>query len=253
LNSKEFRQAALLVQERHGIKPDKPEQTGRRRSVKKKAKATSESKQQRRKRLINEPLDFKLKGLDPEHESLAELGLSPATIEHFGLGYCTRPGMFQGRITAPIHDEEGRLVGYTGKLVDESGVGSNRPLWLLPDQERVRKRDNSTLIFDPTRLVYHAYAIEEPVTDLIVVDKPAMVWHLYEHQIESVVGHLRGASAKQAALICDRVCENGCVWFLTFAGEAVDTLVQVARQRQVRWLVTEGESDLDKHIQEIFH
>lgn len=252
LDTKEFRRVALILQERHGITPQKPEQTAKRQSVMKNSKASGQSRKACRKRLVNQPLDFTLKGLDPEHESLAGLGLSLATIEHFGLGYCTRPGMFQGRITAPIHDGDGRLVGYTGKLSDESAVGPDKPLWLLPDQERIRKQDNTALVFDPTRLVYHSHAIEEPVANLIVVEGPGRVWHLYEQQVESVVALLKGASTEQASIICDCVQPDGCVWFLTFAGKPLESLAQVACKRPVRWLVTESEADLDQHIQDIF-
>ncbi len=71
----------------------------------------------KRKRLedlpVNSPLDFTLT-LDPEHPYLAARGLSRATVDKFGLGFCHR-GVMKGRICIPIHDEQGRLVAYAGR------------------------------------------------------------------------------------------------------------------------------------------
>ena len=50
------------------------------------------------KRIINAPLDFELKTLDPTHPYFAGHKLTPETVEHFGLGYCNR-GVLKGRIT----------------------------------------------------------------------------------------------------------------------------------------------------------
>lgn len=259
LDTKQFRKAALIVQERHKVVPDKPEQNGKRRSAKSKPakKAPGSSRRQssggRRKRLVNEPLDFELKGLDPEHKAIESLGLSAETIEHFGLGYCTRPGMLHGRIAAPIYDAENQLVGYAGRLRDPDDAGPENPLWKLPDQERTRKRDNAVLVFDPGKLVYHAHTIEDPVMDLLVVDDLSWVWHLYEQEVGQAVAVLGGVSCEQVELICERADEYGCVWFLTGPGEPVQSLIHVAKERRVRWMLTEGQQDLEQHMQEIFY
>jgi DNA primase len=61
--------------------------------------------------LINEPLDFELKGLDAEHPYLSSRGFTLQTIEHFGLGFCGR-GMLKNRVVIPLKDADGALVGY---------------------------------------------------------------------------------------------------------------------------------------------
>ncbi|MGA3351130.1 MAG: CHC2 zinc finger domain-containing protein [Candidatus Sulfotelmatobacter sp.] len=80
--------------------------------------------------LVNIPLDFVLKGPDAKHPYLAERGFTSQTIDHFGLGYCSR-GLLKGRIAIPIHNEKGQLVGYAGPLVDESELSEENPKYKL--------------------------------------------------------------------------------------------------------------------------
>ena len=56
--------------------------------------------------LVNAPLDFELKGLDPAHPYLRDRGFTPETIRHFGLGFCLR-GLLKDRMAIPLHDHEG--------------------------------------------------------------------------------------------------------------------------------------------------
>jgi DNA primase len=109
--------------------PDKPDQP-----------ASGSGSSAKKQILINPPLDFVLKDLDAEHPFFLEQGLEPRTVEHFGLGYCRR-GLMKGRIVIPLHDSQGRLVGYAGRLADEDGAGTKRPKqlpkYLFPsDRER---------------------------------------------------------------------------------------------------------------------
>src|SRR5207245_2693197 len=63
---------------------------------------------------VNVPLKFSLKNLDANHPYLAERGLTPETIAHFGLGHCQK-GIMANRIAIPIHNEQSELVGYVGR------------------------------------------------------------------------------------------------------------------------------------------
>jgi DNA primase len=73
----------------------------------------------------NKPLSFDLT-LDPNHPYLADRGLTPATIDKFGLGYCDS-GIMKGRVAIPIHDDEGRLIAYAGRWPGTSPPeGQNR-------------------------------------------------------------------------------------------------------------------------------
>jgi len=66
---------------------------------------------------LNPPLDHELKSLDQKHPYLAERGLTPATVQTFGVGFCSR-GLMKGRIAIPIHNERGELVAYAGRAID---------------------------------------------------------------------------------------------------------------------------------------
>jgi DNA primase len=66
----------------------------------------------------NKPLGFRLEKLNPAHPYLEERGLTPETIAEFGLGYCAK-GMMAGRIAIPIHNPEGKVVAYAGRIPEE--------------------------------------------------------------------------------------------------------------------------------------
>ncbi len=65
--------------------------------------------------LVNAPLDFALKSLKRDHPYLGARGFTESTCAHFGAGYASR-GSMKGRIAIPIHNRDGELVGYTGRL-----------------------------------------------------------------------------------------------------------------------------------------
>ncbi len=122
--------------------------------------------------LVNAPLDFALK-LDPEHESLSNaLGLTAATIERFGLGYCQR-GKFASRIAAPLHLPSGSIVGYCG--IGSDGVS---PRYLWPDDERVR--EEICYRFDRSAFLYNGERFfgKPPVDRLIVTPHLPELWRL---------------------------------------------------------------------------
>lgn len=77
--------------------------------------------------LVNKPLTFELKGVDPNHLYLAGRGISKENAEAFGLGYFSGKGSMAGRVVIPIHDEHGQLVAYAGRAIDNS-----EPKYKLP-------------------------------------------------------------------------------------------------------------------------
>jgi DNA primase len=76
--------------------------------------------------VVNALLDFELKGLDAEHPYLLSRGFTPETIKHFGLGFCSR-GLLKDRIAIPLHDHEGKLVGYAGRVIDDALISEGNP------------------------------------------------------------------------------------------------------------------------------
>lgn len=83
-----------------------------------------EPKLAKEEEIINPPLKFALK-LDPDHPYLADRGLAKETIEHFGLGYCSR-GLMKERIAIPIHNDRGELVAYAGRWPGDPPEGEGK-------------------------------------------------------------------------------------------------------------------------------
>jgi DNA primase len=73
----------------------------------------------KKRELSNPPLGFSL-ALDGGHPYLARRGIDHATVDQFGVGFCSGSGLMSGRVTIPIHDDEGRLVAYCGRAIDGS-------------------------------------------------------------------------------------------------------------------------------------
>jgi len=64
------------------------------------------------------PLGFVLKGVDTAHPYLATRGIEPPTAAHFGVGFYAGPGLLSGRLVIPLHNAQGELVAYCGRLLD---------------------------------------------------------------------------------------------------------------------------------------
>jgi DNA primase len=73
------------------------------------------------------PLNFTLRPVDSEHAYLSERGIDAHTAAHFGIGYYAAPGLLQGRVVIPIHNERGQLLAYAGRSINGNG-----PKYKLP-------------------------------------------------------------------------------------------------------------------------
>ena len=71
----------------------------------------------KKRELSNPPLGFSL-ALDGGHPYLVRRGIDRATVDQFGVGFYSGRGLMSGRVTIPIHDDEGRLVAYCGRAID---------------------------------------------------------------------------------------------------------------------------------------
>lgn len=163
---------------------------------------------------VNAPLPFALKQLDHDHPSIGALGISPATVAHFGLGYCSR-GFLKGRIAIPLHDQRGRLAGYAGRLPTTESPSSGEPRYRFPGD---REREGTLHHFAPEQLVYGAHLVSSPPrAKLIVAEEFSLVWHLWELGIEAVAlptGHM---SPVQSTILNGLVMPGG----LVFVGRSV--------------------------------
>lgn len=186
----------------------------------------------------NMPLDFELKGLNVEHPYLFSRGFTPETIERFGLGYCTR-GLLQGRIAIPIHDNDGNLVGYAGRVVDDSKISEDNPKYKFPGR---RERDGVIYEFSKSLLLYNAHRMTTAIDDLAIVEGFTSVWWLTQAGIVDVVGTMGGTcSFTQARMITSRITPRGRLWIFSDgdpAGErfAAELFRLVGSERFVRWI-----------------
>lgn len=79
----------------------------------------------------NKPLSFELRDIQHRHEYLSGRGFDEEECEYLGVGFFPGKGSMAGRIVFPIHNADGELVGYAGRLAGESETAEN-PRWRLP-------------------------------------------------------------------------------------------------------------------------
>jgi DNA primase len=188
--------------------------------------------------VVNAPLDFELKGLNYEHPYLLNRGFSKETIDRFGLGFCSR-GYLKDRLAIPLHDHEGKLVGYAGRVVDDSTITEDNPRYRLPGE---RIRDGKIFEFRKTLFLYNGFRIKAPVDDLVVVEGFTGVWWFNQLGLSEVVGTMGAdCSEKQAELIVSLVKPDGRVWLMPDGNEAgkrcaQSLLMQISPCRFVRWV-----------------
>jgi DNA primase len=235
-NPDDFRKAALLLQKTFvgGGEREKPKAVPKEEV---RERSAEEDLEDDPSVVVNAPLDFELQRLEQDHPYLRGRGFTLETIKTFGLGYCHR-GLMKGRIAIPLHDKEGALIGYAGRIVDEKAIGKDTPRYLFPGS---RERNASRHEFCKSAFLYNGFRVENP-PQLVVVESFTAVWWLTQAGITNVVA-LMGASCSetQADLLRDLVPEDRSIWLFPDgdnAGErmAEETLVLLAPYRFVRWV-----------------
>ena len=204
--------------------------------------------------VVNAPLDFELKDLDAGHPYLLGRGLTHEIARHFGVGFCSR-GVLKGRLAVPLHDAAGKLVGYAGRVVDDSTVTGENPRYRFPSR---RERNGTIYEFRKTLFLYNGFRIKAPCDELIVVQGFPSVWWLTQHSFPWTVG-LMGSdcSQEQAELIVNTVKPSGRLWLLPNGDKAGELLAQsflpqVSAARFVRWLqLEEGQKPTDLAKEEL--
>lgn len=123
------------------------------------------------------------------HEILDERKISPTTSRFFGLGYAT-DGFFADRITVPIHDHRGYLVGFTGRATREES------------KPKYKNSENSD-IFDKSRTVFNENRASEAIKEVdsvIFVEGHFDVISLWQYGIRNVVA-MQGTAPPSEAII----------------------------------------------------
>jgi DNA primase len=191
----------------------------------------------------NAPLSFTIKYLKTDHPYFAERGLTQATVETFGLGFCSK-GTMSGRIVIPINNKDGELVGYCGRL--PGPPTDDRPKYKLPSGFK-----KSAEVFNLDRAI-----CEEQGLPLIVVEGFFDVMKLWQqgfHRVVSLMGS--SLSAKQEALLIEASASRSGI-ILMFdednAGRAgrEKALVRLARQIFVRVVPLPQEGAQPDHLTE---
>jgi DNA primase len=240
-----LRKVALKLQQRFCPEPE--EKIGKP-VAKKPAPPKKAEPKDERPVVVNQPLDFELKGLDAEHPYLAGRGFTPEIVKHFGLGFCSR-GMLKDRVAIPLHDVDGKLLGYAGRVVNNDAISDENPRYRFPGK---REKDGTVFEFRKTLFLYNGFRIKAPVDDLIVVEGFTSVWWLTQHGLSSVVATMGAdCSEKQAELIVALVKPNGRVWIAPDGDKAGDRHAQmlldhISPHRFVRWVkMADGKQPTD--------
>jgi DNA primase len=228
-----LREVALGLQKRFSPEIENVPKPKAAQSAPPKAEAIKE-----RPTVINAPLDFELKGLDAKHPYLLNRRFAQETIDHFGLGFCSR-GMLKDRVAIPLHDHDGKLIGYAGRVVDDEAITEDNPRYRFPGE---RERDGKIFEFRKTLFLYNGFRFKSPLDDLIVVEGFASVWWLFQSGLPHTVATMGAdCSERQAELIVSLVKPGGRVWVMPDGNEAGERcalaiLRQVSPHRFVRWV-----------------
>ena len=203
--------------------------------------------------IVNSPLQFRLKGLNPEHPYLVNRGFARATMDLFGVGFCDR-GFFQNRITIPLHDNENELIGYCGRVIDDSTISVDNPKYLFPGK---RKMDGKIHVFKKSLFLYNGSRHTEVLQDLIVVEGFSSVWWLTQNGYPDVVALMGSSmSEEQAELICNIVAPTGTVWLMLDgdpAGKrcAAQASAILSNNRTVKDVTCDGKQPTDYSQEEL--
>jgi len=198
--------------------------------------------------VVNAPLNFELKGLDREHPYLPERGFTRETIDLFDLGFCSR-GLLKDRIAIPLLDQDAKLIGYAGRVIDGAAANEDNPKYRFPGK---RQHEGALHEFRKTLFLYNGFRFKAPVDDMIVVEGFPSVWWLTQCALPNVVATMGAdCSERQLEILLELVKPAGRVWFASDgdkAGErfAETLLPKISLHRFVRWVRTkEGNQPTD--------
>lgn len=120
---------------------------------------------------------------------LYERNIEPATSKHFELGYCPR-GFFGDRITIPIRDHIGTLVGFAGRATSDAVKPK------FKNSENNEYFDKSKLVFNEHRAIQHIREADS----LVFVEGHFDVISLWQYGIKNVVA-LQGTATPSESIL----------------------------------------------------
>ncbi len=192
--------------------------------------------------IINPPMTFELKRLDPHHDYFTEHGIESRTVSHFGLGYCST-GLMKGRIAIPIRRGDGELIAYAGRIVEEV---EGEPKFLIPPP---REEEGTRLEVHTSALLYNGHELGQDLEELVVVEGFRDVWHLWQHGYPDCCGIFGSdLSDAQLLLVLEHTADEAIVTFL-FDGDTAGrtcigkSFMKLGLHRACRWVELEDGKD----------
>ena len=223
----DIRRTGIILADRYGIVSEKPTaKVGKKPAVAAKIET-----------VVNAPLDFTLKNLDPDHPYLLGRGLTKETIARFELGFCSR-GLMKDRIAIPLRDGQDKLIGYAGRVVDDEAISEENPKYRFPAS---REHGGKRYEFNKSLFLYNGNSIIGPADELVIVEGFPAVWWLVQNGFKHTVGLMSAkCTPEQAALIVGMVPRRGKIWIMPDGDQAgrycaESLLKQLSPYRMVRW------------------
>lgn len=174
--------------------------------------------------LKNEQDQYRANLKDPRATRIRDIlvgrGIEPATAKHFGIGFASK-GFFAGRITVPVHNHKGELVGFTARATKE-------------DQTPKYKNSATSELFDKGRLIYNEFnAVSEIIEadSVVFVEGHFDVIMMWQHGIRNAVA-TQGTGAPDPASI-ERLARKTKRFILCFDSDdggkkAIEQFLRVA-------------------------
>ncbi len=216
--------------------------------------------QQAREFLNNRGLDqttiekFEIGYAPPEWQNLpSELNFNPDKLKQLGLLIEKEDGhqyhRFRNRIMYPIRDRRGRVVGFGGRVLDQS-----TPKYLNSPETPIFHKHNE--IYG----LHQTLQTNDRLQQLLVVEGYMDVISLSRHGISYSVATLGTASSREQYELLFRYCKHLVLCFdgdqagQTAAWRAIKIILQTLRaERQIRIMQLPEEHDPDSLIQEQGH
>ncbi|MEJ8563274.1 CHC2 zinc finger domain-containing protein [Yoonia sp. GPGPB17] len=159
--------------------------------------------------VINPPLTFELK-LEPEHSFLSDRRITKELVQEFGLGFAKR-GSMAGRICFPVHNEEGDLIAYAGRLASDD-QDDDKPRYLLP-----KGFEKSCVLYNLNRVIAKREQLivqGEDVGDaVVIVEGYWSVLRLHAVSVPVVASFGASLSPQQVSLLVQAGFRNAVLIF----------------------------------------
>jgi len=178
-----------------------PEVAAQKRAERKRQINLLESQQKVFKENLNNPKAARIK------DQLKQRGITPEASREFGIGICSS-GAFEGRITIPIHNHRGELVGFVGRATRE-------------DQPAKYKNSENSDIFDKKSLVFNEHRANSSIIEadsVIFVEGHLDVVSMWQAGIRNTVAS-QGTGAPDP-LVLKRLARKVKTFILCYDGDA---------------------------------